>query len=168
MRFNNTSGQTRFRFYKTSTYTGDSYKAISLYKLTEANTALGYATEFKKTLTTPCADSSSNNQAKVEAVWSELSARFTRLRASVQTELKNGTSTEATVLEALELYDHIVRRYGNEIINDFMARGITHNASNITYKTSNSNTTILVVILVTFASVTAVGGYFFLRKRKTY
>ncbi len=32
LRFNTTTGQTRFRYYKSTTYTGDYYKAISLYK----------------------------------------------------------------------------------------------------------------------------------------
>ncbi len=67
--------------------------------------------------------------------------------------------------KAINNYEHCLTKYGYKgFIND---RGTTTNSlSNLAYKSSDSSTAILIVTLVSFVSVTAVGGYFFVRKRR--
>lgn len=80
--------------------------------------------------------------------------------------LDTGSSVATTdFVNAINSYEHCLTKYGyTGFIND---RGATANSLfNITYRSSYSNTTILAVVLITFTSVTAIGGYMLIHKRK--
>jgi len=74
--------------------------------------------------------------------------------------------------QAIQRYDYIIYLYGTSRYNDYIGRV---NAEKFTPRTSsplisafsNDNSTpITLVVIISVASLTAIGGYFFLRKRK--
>lgn len=104
--------------------------------------------------------------------WADLKEMWSDLSNGAQTYLKNAdssTETNADIINCITTYEYIVNKYNSKdstTYNDFMARGIVPaNASNLIYRSSGNNTAILIVILVAFTSITAIGGYFFIRRR---
>ncbi len=166
IRFNTASGQKRFRYYKTSTYTntstGDIYKAVSLYKVDEANTTLGYANIFQSALSEPCNDVDADNKDSVSAVWTYLANRYNGMPSVVQQQLTSGDSADETVLTALARYDHIIQRYQ---LNDFMKRSNSSSRNQMIFN-NDTDTAVTIIVVVTLLSVTSIGGYFFIRRRK--
>ena len=105
--------------------------------------------------------------------WSDLKEMWSDLSSGAQNVLKNvdtSTETDADILKCITTYEYIVNKYNSKdptTYNDFMVRGIVSaNASNAIYRTTDNNTAILIVVLVAFTSITAIGGYFFIRRRK--
>ena len=77
------------------------------------------------------------------------------------------------VEQFLYKYDLVIWKMNNgysayKDATDFLGRLslISTSNSNQIFRNSDNNTAILIVVLVSFASVTAIGGYFFIRKRK--
>ncbi len=86
--------------------------------------------------------------------------------------LSDETATNGTIKKFLADYDYILSKYNSAPYSkgyaNFLERnpsGAASSISRISY-TSDSNTAILVVVLVSFTSITAIGGYFFIRRRK--
>ena len=166
IRFNTTSGQNRFRYFKTATYTDSEkvgiYKPVSLYKVDEANTTLGYANIFQSVLSEPCNDVDVNNKDSVSAVWTYLANRYNGMPSVVQQQLTSGDSTDETVITALARYDHIIGRYQ---LNDFMKRSNSSSRNQMIFN-NDTDTAVTIIVVVTLLSVTSIGGYFFIRRRK--
>ena len=105
--------------------------------------------------------------------WNDVKELWTSYSTNTQAYLKNvdtSTETDTDIFNCITTYEYIVNKYNSKnptTYNDFMGRGIASaNASNAIYRTTDNNTAILIVVLVSFASVTAIGGYFFIRRRK--
>ncbi len=117
-----------------------------------------------------------------EKSWSTMAEAFDDLDLEVKAYIRhasytyNGSTTTATnatnsnVAEFVCKYDYVVDKYG---WTDFIGRNGTdydlfNSASRITVlNIINGNTnTIAVIVIISLVSVTAVGGYFFLRKRE--
>lgn len=117
-----------------------------------------------------------------EKSWSTMAEAFDDLDLEVKAYIRhasytyNGSTTTATnatnsnVAEFVCKYDYVVDKYG---WTDFIGRNGTdydlfNSASRITVLNiinGNSNT-IAIIVIVSMISVTAIGGYFFLRRRK--
>ena len=152
----------RFRYYSASNIGESNYGNVSLYKIDEANTSIGYANIFQNTLKIACSEKDENNRDEVNKVWPYLTNRFNNMPSLIQEELKNGTSTDTLVIEALSRYDHIVTRYG---LNNFMNRsGLS--AKNVAIFNNNTDSAITLIITITLTSVTLIASYFFIKKRK--
>ena len=82
------------------------------------------------------------------------------------------TAANGTIKKFLADYDYILSKYNSAAYSkgyaDFLQRNPTSSASSISRISyaSNNNTAILIVVLVSFASIAAIGGYFFIRKRR--
>ena len=162
----NNSGQPTFRYYVNSNILPSLYKKVDQ---TATDDALAYAKMFNEEIgcnETGLTEPSGWNDMKT--AWSDGT-----ISTAAQIVLRNvdvNTETDTDIKKCIETYEYILNKYNSKDstkYNDFMSRNVQlANASNAIYRNSGSNTTILVVILVTFASVTAVGGFFFLRKRK--
>lgn len=140
---------------------------INLTEFTAQSEAVAYSVYFKANI------GCDSDGAKAPTGWTDVKAQWSNLTTDAQTYLKNAdtsTETDADILECIRTYEYIVNKYNSKdptTYNDFMGRGIAvTNASNALYRASDGNTPILVVILVATVSVTAIGGYFFIRKRK--
>ncbi len=140
---------------------------INLTEFTAQSEAVAYSVYFKANI------GCDSDGVKAPTGWTDLKAQWSNLTTDAQTYLKNvdaSTETDTDILDCICTYEYIVNKYNSKdptTYNDFMGRGIAvTNASNALYRASDGNTPILVVILVATVSVTAIGGYFFIRKRK--
>lgn len=95
---------------------------------------------------------------KAQSIPEKMAASYLDVESSVAT---------TDFVNAINNYEHCLTRYGyTGFIND---RGLTTtNISNMIYRNNDANTAIMIVVLVSFVSVTAIGGYFFIKKRRYY
>ncbi len=141
--------------------------ALSLYK--KAYTAVEYASVLMNYLGEVCdATNGNTNVTDLTSTWAILSAEYALLDSTVKAEL--GNDSESTiVLNALSAYDYVVGKYnktqGLTAINDFMNREPTPVGAK-SLKIMDNNAALMVVIITAFVTMTFVGGYFFLRKKK--
>ena len=70
-------------------------------------------------------------------------------------------------------YDLIIRKYGTSAHDDFIGRfgegkinGPLNSANAILGNIVGNANTIVIIVIISMISVTCIGGYFFLRKRK--
>lgn len=163
LRYYKTSGQNRFRYYKSDTYTKQT--AVQLYKLVESVVPSSYtindfAQDFLNLTGSVCALSSSNNWKDVKdellPVWNTLNSSqyYLRLNESDKETLKNIkiVDTQDDVLDMLNRYHHIIARYN---LDDFMNRSnVSSLSSSKVFSISESNSNIILLI-VCFTMVTS-------------
>ena len=122
------------------------------------------------------------------SVWTSLSGKYTTAKnsstdselfenmfkfATSTTRASDGSaSTGDTLQNALARYDYIISTYGTNTYSDFLGRvsaGSVVSGSRFNIGllfTSNNTNTVAIIVIISMVSVTAIGGYFFLRKRK--
>lgn len=183
----NTSA-TRFTTYASSTSTSASMLLPRIYKQSSTNIADTNSTaqraliSFAKTFNTTMACDDGGDTANIASKWSSVTSAFTTtlsgLSSDNQVVLKklvaNASSVEGgdTLQDMLARYDYIVAKYklGNsDFLHSSAGRGAVSYSPKVTPISifgSNSNNMIPVIVVISMISVTAVGGYFFLRKRK--
>ena len=109
--------------------------------------------------------------------WSLLETEYGNLSSADKAKFAKGaTGVSSTVTECVERYDYIVGKYyvGNldrELISsDFMSRSpsaVGVGSMPLLFAVNQKNTnTVAILVIISMVSVTAIGGYFFLRKRK--
>lgn len=99
--------------------------------------------------------------------WSDAADQFALMSVENKAVFTNGSSSEQSIVNTLARYDRIVSKYPS-VFNDFMGRNPSSNAASLPISdlfSKVSNNTIAIVI-VSLASLTAIGGYFFIRRRK--
>ena len=106
-------------------------------------------------------------------VWSDLSDLFDDLSSAKKTAMKTNDTVNLTSVEiaALARYDLVIRKYGSGTYEDFIGRfsegGANYNARGFaTIITNESNNTIVAIVIIASVSTLAIGGYFFIRRRK--
>lgn len=111
--------------------------------------------------------------------WSDYESEFDDLPHSAKTFLLNvehepdpNVHLENHFAQAIQRYDYVIYLYGTDAYYDYIGRV---NAEKVTPRTSNplirvasndSSTPIALVVIVLAASLTAIGGYFILKRRK--
>ena len=122
----------------------------------------------------------STNLTALQTAWKTLADEYASgfgLTDDEKEQFRTGTTNESgtTIQKALALYDHIATAYGHSLQSaqltnfDFMSRGITpanERASNFV-TALESNNAVTIVIIISTISVTAIGGYIFIRRRKS-
>ena len=111
------------------------------------------------------------------SVWGDISDAYGEItiahEKTILTEGSGDQESEDLIEQALGRYDYIVGKYnkgqGITAYNDFLGRdpsqvGITNNVL-LAVRSNSSNITAIIVI-VSLVSLTAIGGYFAIRKRK--
>ncbi len=162
LNFNKDSSADRFRYYAKGT--------VKLYRLEDTDDDLLdaeiYAENFNAVI-------GCDSDGLVEPTgWEYAIAEWNETSVGAQVILSNvdlSTETNEEIKQCITTYEYIINKYNGsnpEKYYDFMGRNLVSTKSNIVYKTTNSNTPILIVVLVSFVSVTAIGGYLFLRKRR--
>lgn len=104
--------------------------------------------------------------------WNEMSTAYsTMLNDRAKSKYQDGTKDkDGDAFEnALARYDHILGRYGTSQYTNFMNRTVTpltNQALNISLTGNMNNDTALLVTLISIISIGAIGGFFFLKKKK--
>ena len=124
-------------------------------------------------------DLTCNNGATAPStsVWGDISDAYSLMTIAHEKALLTGGTadedSEDTVEQALAKYDYVVGKYlkgqGLTAYNDFLGRdpaqigGARVLLSNLS---SENNNTIAIIVIISLVSVTAIGGYFFIKRRE--
>ena len=163
LRYNSASSDLRFRYYKSSSYT--SQKAIQLYKVNFSKVMLSGVTCNESGTSQPTGESWSNLEAYYNTLSTTEKATFASATAN-----ENGTDLQ----KAMAKYDYIVGKYNptnssSSAYKNFIGRTVTPiGGQNFLLNTvigENTNT-IAIIVIISMVSVTAIGGYFFIKRRK--
>ena len=169
--YNSNVSADRFRYY----YGG---AGVSLYKLVESDDAELYAEYFLSTLSTGtghvCQADGSTDLAELKANWKSLADDYADLTAAEKESFRLGVASETgnNIQQALALYDYIAAKYNtqlesSELTNyNFMNRSITPASSNSVNVIKDNTTLITVIIITSIISVSSIGMFFIIRKRK--
>ena len=101
--------------------------------------------------------------------WSNASSVYTVLKALLinQNYIKTSSSGDLNINRALLRYDTALAKNPTVLTNDFIGR-TSGNGRAVTpiVESTTRTSSIITVVIVSVAALTAIGGYFFLRKRK--
>ena len=169
----NTTGD-RFRYYSGGT--------VQLYRLKSSDVADVYAQLFLDTLQNKiCEYNETTGEVttdfdSLKTAWKTLATSYNSDLSSVEKEqfrLGVASETGTNIEKALALYDHIGRVYNTRLQDsdltnyNFMDRSSAQASPRLISNVfSEANTPVTVVIIISVIGVTALGGFFFLRKRK--
>ena len=162
----NTTGD-RFRYYTSGT--------VQLYKLVVSDNADAFAQTFLGAFTCDATGNSEPTFTIKEGstywTWALLATEYDTLTALEKEQFRLGVASESgdNIAKALARYDYIVAKYGTSKYSNFMSRTITPLSSSgivLSNVIGNNGTTISLIIVVSLVGLTAIGGYFFIRKRK--
>ena len=107
--------------------------------------------------------------------WATVALEFYELSSADKETFIHGVadSNGNDVNKALALYDYVATKYGTMLESDdctnynFMNRSVTPASGSKTILGSNGNASATALVtIVALASLTAAGGFFFIRKRK--
>lgn len=103
--------------------------------------------------------------------WDTLGLSFLDLDEALRTIARNSAANpDGSIIEkAMAKYDYVVAKYGNgtTLFDNYIERSVKPVAGSKTILGSNGNASATALItIVALASLTAVGGFFFIRKRK--
>ena len=155
-------------------YTQGATTSITLYKktLTPSEEAEAWGKSFMETDTAlTCEDENVDNSDNLVLMWSDFEDEYNNISDDAKNVVKAavGDNNGSTYLaKAVARYDHIIARYSSAHteINDFIGRNSSASGLSKISKGIDNNNYLIVIFTVSFISITAVGGYFFLRKRK--
>ena len=160
------TGTSRFRYYSSGN--------VQLYKLVESSNAIAYAETFLGAFT--CDASGVNaptftiKEGSTYWTWALLATEYNTLTAVEKEEFRFGVAYESgdEIAQALARYDYVVGKYCTATYSDFMSRNPAQiGGVKLALGAVNENTnTIAIIVIISLVSVTDIGGYFFIRRRK--
>ena len=123
---------------------------------------------FNNKLATPCKDVNADNSTALKTVWADLIKKWADVDEASKKALSEASSIDANYGEAVKLYDHIVKKYGDKLGSgyNFMDRSGTSNISHNVLGINEANNMIPLIVIVSLISVTLVGSLIIIRKRK--
>lgn len=176
----NTDGEGRFRYYTSG--------KVQLYKLVESDDASDFADMFLETLSTGASAVCQYNETTHEVstdlddlkqAWKDLADLYSVLSAADKEQFRLGVASEdpnaTNIAKALALYDFVAAKYNTKLQGtgfvsdyDFMNRDIApmSNARILESIIAQDGTITSIIVIISMISLTAIGGYLFLRKRK--
>lgn len=186
------AGETEGAYTVKENTTGTTYRYLACYSTTDWRGYLGasgdrdiqfvaensYAESIADSLMN---DITCNNGATAPSTstWGSISTAYGNIPAAMKYEkalLTGGTADEESedvIEQALARYDYIVGKYnkgqGITAYNDFLGRNpspISNSRIILNSIVNNSGNTVAIIVIISMISVTVIGGYFFLRKRK--
>ena len=167
LRYNKTSGQERFRFFKTDTFAQQDN--IALYMRVDPAEELGL--ELLNKTYEDCeayvdgTSSYDEYKTKMETIWTDLSTMYdsiedpSKLVSTVAKE--DGTMLE----EAMARYDFLTVKY--QLDNFITGRKPAGAVTPVIAPTKNSDTAIIIVTIIAITSVTAIGALLVIKRRKS-
>lgn len=168
LRFNSTSNQMRFRYYKSETYTEQ--KAIQIYALTYDDTylnlAMNFVNYFNDNIDNVCNYDGSTNMDDLIAVWSDLKTKYNTLDDKSIAYLTDQYNYDEDINEFLSSYDYIVSKY-NKDLDNFLNRDVVIKNSFDVFNNNQQNIIIIAIISIgIFCSLSAAILILFNVKRK--
>lgn len=170
----------RFRYYPSGT--------VKLYKLVESSEATNYADMFLEKLSTGatavCKVTQEGivqtNLADLKQAWKALADDYNLLSANDKEQFRTGVASDnpsaTNIAKALALYDYVAAKYNTQLQGegfvsnyDFMSRDIVPLSSSkviLGGLISENSSVLAIIVIVSLVSITAIGGYFFVRKNK--
>lgn len=139
------------------------------------NPASDFATYFLNALSEVCNASGNSDMKMLKLGWAKVALEFAGLSDVDKDVYAKGTgnSTGDNIEKAIALYDYIATKYGTSLESEectnynFMNRSVTPVAGSKTILDSSGNASATALVtIVALASLTAAGGFFFIRKRK--
>lgn len=127
--------------------------------------AIDYAKASYEALTSTC--EASGPEGITSAQWSQLATNWSSVDSYSKVKLQNaGASYQYSddIANWITRYTTIVENRTD--LEDFMQLGITRKASNNSMFALSSETSTSVIVIISVVSLTAIGGYFFIRKRR--
>ena len=120
-----------------------------------------------------CTISGNSTVLMVKDVWNGLETLYSTINSNVKSVLTSISDSSSDTLKTfVELYDYVYWKYGNVagFGDDFLSRGIEprsiNNIPSIITDNNDINKNIIVIISISSISISVVGLYFFIRKRK--
>ena len=170
----------RFRYYSSGT--------VKLYKLVESSKATNYADMFLEKLSTGATAVCKvthegivqTNLADLKQAWKALADDYNLLSANDKEQFRTGVASDnpsaTNIAKALALYDYVAAKYNTQLQGegfvsnyDFMSRDIVPLSSSkviLGGLISENSSVLAIIVIVSLVSITAIGGYFFVRKNK--
>ena len=179
LKFNNASDQMRFRFY----FDTSTMKNVALYKLVTTdsinNEVNNYASTFSTKINAICDINGVNtNVDKLNTAWGELASSFKGLSVDAQgiiasvSYTRNGGANGSKEYVA-DKYDYIFSKYSDKLTDgDFMTRqGLSVYQpsavrSSFFELNMNSASSISMIVLIAIISISSIGGYLVIKRRK--
>lgn len=157
----------------------DNWKDI-VFVRDDAATANHLAKQFNTTIESICSGITGGTKSlsDLQNVWGSksgttLNKNFVgQLTATLNYFKTSSTTTDTDILACVAKYDYIINKYGTTALPDFIGRNNGYQAApqgrniNLVFNTGTNNSTVVIIIVSTLVAVSAVGGYFLLRKRK--
>lgn len=125
--------------------------------------ALSFSESFLAATSTICSDPNRDNKTALEAIWPDQKNAFEAMTIGAKAVF-NG-SEDATISQARSLYQHCVARYNLTAWTG--AVEVSSSASlSLFGNVSDSANMVMIIVVISLVSLTAVGGFFFYRKRR--
>lgn len=180
LRFNTANDQLRFRFGDSSYL---SSTTASLYKMNvtdSINTEVSnFVSGFHSSIGGVCdASGVDTDTSALNSAWTTQATAFKALSVDAQGILANTTyihnaETAGSTADIIDRYDYVYGKYSASLTKgDFMNRSdagtlVTYSARVNPFNIiGNNGNTVAIIVVISMISVTCIGGYFFLRKRK--
>ena len=181
LRYNATDGQMRFRYYKSSSYTGQ--KAIQIFKLVESSSfaPLDLAKSFAFTfLSSFTCDGNGINSPTFAKAWSTLVEEYNNLSNEAKSLLGNASyilsgsevtaenGTDETIAFAIARYDYVVGKYGYDNFINRNVPTVRNNQSNVfnAFTEIEGKSENILIVALSLAGLVSFGGYMVVKKRK--
>ena len=100
--------------------------------------------------------------------WSNFKTMYTNLISTEQAKLQNTTGQAQIIINAMARYDYIVGKYGVATYEDFIGRNPAPigNSRAILNTVIGTSTNAAIIAVISLISITAIGAYVFIRKKK--
>lgn len=173
LRYNSSSNNLRFRYYKSTTYT--SQKAIQLYKLVDGASALDDAQAWANSFLSSITCNGGITKPSVTN-WNNQASSYSNLDVAVKNIFEVATynlsgdvvtptnGTDSTIAKAVARYDFIIIKYGNASYQEFM----TNRKLNLNYNLSLINENTHAAVLLIPLTLLCVLGVCLYHKKKKY
>lgn len=103
-------------------------------------------------------------------MWSTIEGRAKKLSTDAKNLLKSYEGNDAEVLEALVRYDYIVNKYGTNSYSNFLNRQVNPSLNSLYLSlfgnNKDSSCGFILIACFSFVGLTAIGCFYFYRKRK--
>ncbi len=131
----------------------------------EYDEAAGYARAFTRALSSICDSSEDTDLTALTRAWSDLSSQYGELSNSSKQTLQNASfSGIDDKAKAVAFYDYIVGKYSQ--LANFMSRSVNNsNVMGREINTSHADMSLAVIVVITL-TITSLGAYFFLHKKR--
>lgn len=176
-------GQTLFKYNDFGTYTvatlkkynvGNRVYAADINSNHTISNALEFANTFAGVFHSTCKDAGDSDFDKLKFAWGKMNEFYLGLSDGDKSSLKNADKDDPSdpLKDFAALYDYVYWKYGNYdgFGSDFISRGIDprqvgkYVSSNITDNSVTTN--VVVVSSISLVSLSIIGIYFYIRKRK--